>query len=72
MHPYTASSLKEEKHQKMADFLQAAKVFHVTHYLALSMTDQTSSLKISKFPSGPTITFKIRQFTLSKYIILLS
>ena len=67
MYPYTASKLKEEKNQKIEDYVRAATLFHATHLLAFSMTENQTMLKICKLPAGPTITFKISGFTLAKY-----
>lgn len=70
MYPYTASSLKEQKHQKMEDYLRAAGIYHISHMLAFSMTDNSTMLKICKLPGGPTLTFKVLKFTLAQYVPL--
>ena len=70
MYPYTADNLKERKHQKTADYVEAAKALGATNLLTFSMTDRKTSLKVCKFPDGPSATFKILQYTLAKYLLL--
>jgi len=69
MYPYTASSLKEQKRQKMEDYLRAAEMYKATHMLAFSMTDNNTHLKVCKLPTGPTATFKVKKFTLAGDLI---
>ena len=65
MYPYTASSLKEEKHQKMHDYVKTAELYHATHLLSFSMTENNTFFKVCKLPAGPTATFKVLNYTLA-------
>lgn len=69
MYPYTAMSLKESKNNNMKDFLTAAGLFGVSHFLAFSQTENGNYLKLIKTPKGPTMTFKIGEYALSKDVI---
>ena len=69
MAPATALKLKERKGAKIKDYGDMAPLLGVTHLLIFSMnTGANINLKIARVPAGPTLTFKVKQFTLSKHI----
>ena len=69
MYPYTASKLKENKRNTLKDFISVAGIYGVTHMLVFSQTEKSSYLRIIKNPKGPTITFKIDQYSLARDVI---
>lgn len=71
MEPFTASSLKERKNNKIKDFVSLSGVFHVSHMCVFNKTKNQLSFKVSRLPRGPTLTFKVHQFTLAKDVIAL-
>ncbi|GMH92826.1 hypothetical protein TrVE_jg10818 [Triparma verrucosa] len=69
MSPATALKLKERKGAKIRDYAEMAPVLGVTHLLAFSMNEGGNvNCKIARVPSGPTLTFKIKRFSLSKQV----
>ncbi|GBG58826.1 hypothetical protein CBR_g227 [Chara braunii] len=70
MLPNTALRLKESSRNNMKDFLQVAGPLGVTHFMALSTTKESPYLRIMKTPRGPTLTFKIHNYSLAKDVAL--
>ena len=69
MYPYTASKLKESKKNSLKDYLGVAGQFGVTHMMMLTQTEKGNYIRMIKNPKGPTITFKIDEYCLSKDVI---
>lgn len=69
MEPYTASSLKERKKNSIKDFVSIAGPLHVTHLSVFSRTELGMYLKILRLPRGPTLTFKIHNFSLARDVV---
>ncbi|XP_054809207.1 peter Pan-like protein isoform X2 [Prosopis cineraria] len=65
MLPYTALNLKEKKRNNLKDFLNVAGPMGVTHFLILSKTATASYLRVATTPQGPTLTFKINEYSLA-------
>ncbi|KMS98610.1 hypothetical protein BVRB_3g070530 [Beta vulgaris subsp. vulgaris] len=65
MLPYTALKLKEKKRNNLKDFLNVAGPMGVTHFLMLSKTHAAPYLRVAKTPQGPTLTFKILEYSLA-------
>ncbi|XP_055524440.1 protein Peter pan [Wyeomyia smithii] len=72
MEPFTASSLRERRFNKIKDFVHLSGYFHVSHMCIFSLTKQSLSFKVIRMPKGPTLTFKVTQYTLAKDVISLS
>lgn len=68
MLPFTAFNLKEKKRNKLKDFLNVAGPMGVTHFMILSKTEASPYLRVSRTPQGPTLTFKINQYSLASDI----
>ncbi|KAL9261635.1 Peter Pan-like protein [Drosera capensis] len=68
MLPYTALKLKEKKRNKLKDFLNVAGPMGVSEFLILSKTQDAPYLRVAKTPQGPTLTFKIHQYSLASDI----
>ena len=69
LYPYTAMKLRESSKNTLKDFISVAGVFGVTHMVVFSQTDKACYLRLIKNPKGPTITFKIDDYSLSKDVI---
>ncbi|KAI4495176.1 hypothetical protein M0804_001377 [Polistes exclamans] len=69
MEPFTATSLKARKRNSIKDFVSVASVFHVSHLCMFTRTDLGMYLKLCKLPRGPTLTFKVHNFSLAKDVV---
>lgn len=69
MYPFTASKLKESNKNTIKDFLSAAGQFGVSHMMMLTQTELANYLRIIKNPRGPTLSFKINNYTLARDVI---
>ncbi|CAJ1933846.1 unnamed protein product [Sphenostylis stenocarpa] len=65
MLPYTALSLREKKRNNLRDFLNVAGPMGVTHFFILSKTASSPYLRVATTPQGPTLTFKIHEYSLA-------
>ncbi|XP_059275675.1 peter Pan-like protein isoform X2 [Lycium ferocissimum] len=65
MLPYTALKLKETKRNNLKDFVKIASDMMVTHFLILSKTNSAAYLKVAQMKHGPTLTFKIHEYSLA-------
>lgn len=66
MAPNTATALKQHRKNVLKDFVHVAGPLGVTHFLLLSATNHASYLRIGKSPRGPTVTFKIHEYSLMR------
>jgi ribosome biogenesis protein SSF1/2 len=69
MYPYTASNLKESKKNSIKDFVSAAGIFGVSHMLMFTQTENSNYLRLIKNPKGPTLTFKVKEYSLARDIV---
>lgn len=60
--------MQEKKRNSLRDFLNVAGPMGVTHFLMLSKKESTPSLRVARTPQGPTLTFKIHQYSLASDI----
>lgn len=70
MQPHTAVKLKERKSNKLKDFVVMCGPLGVSHLFMFTQSEKTGnvSLKISRTPQGPTITFQVMDYSLDKDI----
>eukprot|EP00979_Chaetoceros_neogracilis_P008009 scaffold1746_cov245-Chaetoceros_neogracile.AAC.12 len=74
MMPYTALKFHEDtKSSKLSKSLahyskELTGTLGLTHIMSLSQNKDKLSMRLARTPSGPTLTFKIQQFSLSKNI----
>ncbi|ORX48136.1 Brix-domain-containing protein [Piromyces finnis] len=71
MEPNTAVKLRERKTNKLKDFVQVAGHYGVTHFLIFSQTKVGTNLRIARTPRGPTLTFRINQYSTIKDVLSL-
>lgn len=69
MEPYTAASLKERRRNTIKDFVSVAGPLHVSHMCIFTCTELGMYLKIGRLPRGPTLTFKIHNFSLARDVV---
>lgn len=69
MEPFTASHLQERKSNKIKDFVSLSGIFHVSHMCLFTRSEKSISLKVSRLPQGPTLTFKVHSFILTKDVL---
>ncbi|ONH65004.1 Ribosome biogenesis protein SSF2 [Cyberlindnera fabianii] len=67
MQPHTAIRLKERKSNKLRDFVVMAGPLNVSHLMVFSQSDAgTTQLRIARMSRGPTISFKVENYSLCK------
>lgn len=66
--PNTAINLRERNKATMKDYVHVAGPLGVTHVVAVSQSKQGPAMKISRLPTGPTLTFRIMRYTLPKQV----
>jgi len=69
LEPNTAAKLQEKKTNVLKDFLHVAGELGITHFLIFSSTDFGTYLKVAKFPRGPTLTFRVHNYTLTSDVV---
>ena len=69
MYPYTAMNLKESKKNSIKDFVGAAGQYGVSHMMIITQTENGNYLRIIKNPKGPTMVFKLIDYTLAKDVV---
>ncbi|XP_035427602.1 suppressor of SWI4 1 homolog isoform X2 [Cygnus atratus] len=69
MEPYTARALKVRKKNSMKDFVAVAGPLGVTHFLVFSKSSSSINFKLFRLPGGPTLTFKVTQYSLIKDVV---
>ncbi|KAM4747426.1 suppressor of SWI4 1 homolog [Rhinophrynus dorsalis] len=69
MEPYTASTLKVRKKNALKDFVAVAGPLGVTHFLIFSKTPDNVNFKFVRLPRGPTLSFKVTQYSLVKDVV---
>lgn len=66
--PYTALKLKERSKGRMEDYAAMAGPLGVTHVLAVSQNGPSVNLKVARAPAGPTLSFRVKEFSLGRDI----
>ncbi|CRK88227.1 CLUMA_CG002008, isoform A [Clunio marinus] len=69
MEPFTATHLQERKSNKIKDFVSLCGIFHVSHMCLFTRSEKSISMKVSRLPQGPTLSFKVHSFILAKDVL---
>ncbi|CAK1543805.1 unnamed protein product [Leptosia nina] len=69
MEPFTASQLKERKKNTIKDFLSISGYLHVSHMMVFTETEQGSYMRLARLPRGPTLTFRIHNYSLARDVV---
>ena len=62
-------NLKESKKNSIKDFVGAAGQYGVSHMMIVTQTENGNYLRIIKNPKGPTMVFKVNDYTLAKDVV---
>jgi ribosome biogenesis protein SSF1/2 len=63
--PNTARALRAQKKNKLRDFVGVAGQLNVSFFLIVSSTEKASYLRLVRSPHGPTLTFRLNQYSLA-------
>lgn len=66
--PHTALNLRERKSNNVRDYVSVATQLGVTHFWLLSATQRSPYLRLATVPQGPTLTFRIDQYSLAVHV----
>ncbi|KAJ4433593.1 hypothetical protein ANN_15903, partial [Periplaneta americana] len=69
MEPFTASELKARKKNTIKDFVSVSGLLHVSHMCIFTSTTLGTYLKIARLPQGPTLTFWVHSYSLSRDVV---
>lgn len=69
MQPFTALNLKATKSNVLKDFVHVAGPYGISHFIVFSKTETSPYLKICRLPRGPTLTFKVNEYSLMKDVV---
>lgn len=69
LEPFTAKELHVTKKNSVRDFVSVASIFHVQNMLIITKTPKSGYLRVCKLPRGPTLTYKILDFTTRKDVV---
>lgn len=73
MRPYTAVRLKEDaknRKMKLNDYAtKLSSALGVSHLIAFSQNESRIYTRIARCPTGPTLTFQIQRFSLTKHVV---
>lgn len=69
MEPFTAKNLQVRKKNVLKDFVSVAGLLHVSHFVMFTKTDLGVYLRLCRLPRGPTLTFKVHNYCLTKDVI---
>jgi ribosome biogenesis protein SSF1/2 len=72
MRPYTAVNFKEDATNRKITLVHYANsltsAMGITHILALSQNGASVNLRVGRTPAGPTLTFRVKRFTLGRHL----
>lgn len=57
------------KKNVLKDFVSIAGVLHVSHFIMFSKTEETTNMRVCRLPRGPTLTFQVDSYTLSRDVV---
>ncbi|TRY74758.1 hypothetical protein TCAL_00734 [Tigriopus californicus] len=66
MEPFTATNVKARPKNVIKDFVHVAGLLKVSHLCLFTKTELGPYMKIARFPRGPTLTFRILDYTLAR------
>ncbi|XP_033927948.1 suppressor of SWI4 1 homolog isoform X2 [Melopsittacus undulatus] len=69
LEPFTARALRVRKSNSLKDFVAVAGPLGVTHFLVFSKSESSINLKLFRLPGGPTLTFKVVEYSLLRDVV---
>ena len=67
--PHTAQNLRTRKSNTLKDFVSVCGPLGVSHLVMLSATSAASYLRIARTPHGPTVTFRVESYALTRDVV---
>ncbi|UMM11248.1 hypothetical protein L5515_000629 [Caenorhabditis briggsae] len=67
--PNTAKNLKILKRNNIKDFIVNGAVLGVTNMMVLTSSDASLQLRMMRFSQGPTLSFKVKQYSLARHVV---
>lgn len=67
--PFTAKNLQVMRKNSVRDFVSVASIFNVQNMLIITRTEKSAYLRFCKLPRGPTVTYKILNYTCRKDVV---
>lgn len=61
--PFTYNKLKARRSNVLKDFISVSGMLGVTHFVVFTSPGEGSYMRIMKVPHGPTLTFRIREYS---------
>jgi ribosome biogenesis protein SSF1/2 len=69
MLPNTAKNLDVKRTNKLKDFLGVAAPLGITHFIVATSSTVGSHLRFMRVPRGPTLTFRLHEYSLVNDVI---
>ncbi|GMT00919.1 hypothetical protein PENTCL1PPCAC_23093, partial [Pristionchus entomophagus] len=69
MEPNTAAKLKVMKRNNIRDFVATGAVLGVTHMMVFTRSEMSVNMRLMRFPQGPTLTFRVKEYTLMRDVL---
>jgi ribosome biogenesis protein SSF1/2 len=69
LEPHTSLRLRVLKRNNLKDFVVNSQSMGVTHLLVLSRSELSLNLRLIRNPQGPTLWFRVENYSLSKDIL---
>ncbi|XP_058677413.1 suppressor of SWI4 1 homolog isoform X2 [Ammospiza caudacuta] len=69
LEPFTARNLQVRRRNSLRDVLAVAGPLGVSQFLVLSKSQSGVNLKLFRLPGGPTLTFKVLQYSLVRDVV---
>nr|CAG4646213.1 EOG090X0508 [Macrothrix elegans] len=69
MEPNTACNLRSTEKNSIKDFVNLAGPLHVSHFIMFSRSELSPYMRICRLPHGPTLTFRVLQYSLAKDVV---
>lgn len=69
LEPFTARNLQVLRRNSLRDLVAVAGPLGVSQFLMLSKSQSSINLKIFRLPGGPTLTFKVLQYSLIRDVV---
>ena len=57
------------KKNVLKDFVSVAGLLNVSHFIIYTKTDTSVNMKLCRLPRGPTLTFKVRNYSLINDVV---
>lgn len=66
--PHTAINIRERKSNNLRDYVSIAGPLSISHFWLLSASSSAPYLRIATVPQGPTLTFRIMEYSLANHV----